>query len=81
MRGTAAPFKHPKQKGAHPFLATLWCMFWLGAAPKKWSLFKQHFSNENMCLGNKQEFFSLFAALKRGWGRKCVFSRIYEIKG
>jgi hypothetical protein len=23
MRGTAAPFKHPKQKGAHPFLATL----------------------------------------------------------
>jgi hypothetical protein len=50
MRGTAAPFKPPKQKGAHPLLATPWCIILMGAAPKKWSLFlKTFFKRNSVC--------------------------------
>jgi hypothetical protein len=62
MRGADAPFKPLKQKMAQPTSGNPWCIFWLGAAPKKCSLFYQHFSNENMCLGPKQDMFSLFEA-------------------
>jgi hypothetical protein len=39
MRGSTSPFKPPKQKGHIPLLATPWCTFLIGAAPKKWSHF------------------------------------------
>jgi hypothetical protein len=50
-------------------LTTLWCIFWLGA-PKKCSLFYQHFSNENICLGPKQYIFFTIWGLKMGGGSK-----------
>jgi hypothetical protein len=39
MRGTPPPFKPPNRRGHIPLLATPWCNIWMGAAPKKWSLF------------------------------------------
>jgi hypothetical protein len=79
MRETVAPFKPLKQKVAYPTSFNPLMYLLVGAAPKKCSLFYQHFSNKNMCLGPKKDIFSLFEA-KRG-GRKCIVSRIYEVNG
>jgi hypothetical protein len=51
MRRTAAPFKPPNRRDHISLLAIAWCLLWLKAAPKYWSLFKQHFSNKNKCKG------------------------------
>jgi hypothetical protein len=59
----------PKQKGAHP----PWFTFMMGVAPKTCSIFYKHFSNEIRCV--------TIWGLKEGGGRKCVISRIYEVKG
>jgi hypothetical protein len=62
---TTAPSNSPHRRGYIPLLAT----FEWETALKKWSLFKQHFSNEKQCLGPKKGIFSLFGA-SRGGGAK-----------
>jgi hypothetical protein len=63
MKGTTAPFKTPKQKGAHPPSGNhLMYLLVEGTAPKKWSLFYQYFSTENVRLGPKQDIALLFEA-------------------
>jgi hypothetical protein len=52
MRGDSAPFKPPKQKGAHPPSGNP-LMYLLDGGPRRKSgqFFKQHFSNKNKCFG------------------------------
>jgi hypothetical protein len=58
MRGTAAPFKALKQKGAFPHSGNpLMYLVVGGSRQKSVHFFKQHFLNENMCLGSKQDIF------------------------
>jgi hypothetical protein len=52
MRGTAAHFNLPSNRRGHfPLLATPWCIFWFGAAPKKLSLFSTTFHKRKQVLG------------------------------
>jgi hypothetical protein len=64
MKGTPATLQPPppKRKWAYPPSDNPLMYLLVGGAPKKLSLFSQHFLNENECLGPEQDIFIVFEA-------------------
>jgi hypothetical protein len=80
MRGTPPPSNPPNRRGHIPLLATPWCIFWMGAAPKKCSIILATFLKQNHVFGAQIGHFFTFLRPKKG-GPKVRWSRIYEVKG